>query len=623
MKNITTILWVIAVIVLSIVSCTFAYNQEQQEAYQWAYNYGITTQPTIEAANLNWNLTRQAFSKMVVNYLENVVWIKQTTSASCNFTDETAITNNLRPYAKKTCTYKIMWSDWTAFNPMNPVSRAQLWTVLSRIIRGNEYNNSWRWYYIYHFNMLKQNWIMNNTNNPSALAKRWDVLIMLKRIYEKFGSNVYMNGWKANSSYVVSKQTNTIEKVDTIKSSDNSSGNYISTAYNNSNVIYTSKDGTKYYYDDKFLSMLKDTAEKKWESSLADYLKIEAEYFKNWLDQLADLEDEDLLKSIWIDVDDIDPDKMTTKEKQELLKNLKSALNKVIDENKTKNNNLLKDLEKITKNIKNDKFWLKEKYDKTKTFMESSNEFLDLYSESILDLIEFVLTKKGDANSEEWVAQAFWLIWIALAYQWAAQEYQKYVEEWGTNTIKLLLSEPDNSNKTSTNTNNSSSSSNSSGKVSSSSDKSWIEEATKDWKWDIFKAEDLVSKKEDKHSAYVKLEKRTLFIDEEYDYILKIWPEFIWYTMEVYYNDINEVAEIYIRSSSNDIRFQVRTKPREDCKYINFSYWNEYIWWANDERVFTRYSRYKNDWVELITNTKSWKTVDELEKQHDCKAQWY
>jgi hypothetical protein len=33
-------------------SCTFAYTQEQQEAYQWAYNYGITTQPTIEAANL-------------------------------------------------------------------------------------------------------------------------------------------------------------------------------------------------------------------------------------------------------------------------------------------------------------------------------------------------------------------------------------------------------------------------------------------------------------------------------------------------------------------------------------------------------------------------------------------
>ncbi|MBR4633979.1 hypothetical protein IKO50_03330 [bacterium] len=47
---------------------------------------------------------------------------------------------------------------------------------------------------------------------------------------------------------------------------------------------------------------------------------------------------------------------MTKQEKQELIKKFKIALGKVIDENKSKNNQLLKDLEKITKNIKNDKF---------------------------------------------------------------------------------------------------------------------------------------------------------------------------------------------------------------------------------------------------------------------------
>ena len=93
--------------------------------------------------------------------------------------------------------------------------------------------------------------------------------------------------------------------------------------------------------------------------------------------------------------------------------------------------------------------------------------------------------------------------------------------------------------------------------------------------------------------------------------------------MEVYYNDIEEVGSIDIRTKSNNIWFQVRINPRENCKYINFSYGNEYIWWANDERVFTRYSTYKSDRAELITNVKSWKSVDELEKQHNCKAQWY
>ena len=448
MKKIFSILWGISAIVLSAISCTFAYTQEQIDAYQWAYKHGITTQPNIEAAKLNWNVTRQAFAKMVVNYLENVVWVKQTTSNSCKFTDESKITNDLRPYTRKTCAYDIMGSNWSDFRPMNPLTRAQLWTVLSRILRWDEYNNGGKWYYIYHLNMLKEKWIMNSTKNPDAYAKRWDVLVMLKRMYEKFGSNVHMNlgNTSSNSSNIINVGTgdNSFSF-----STENDDDDYISTVYDNSNVIYTSKDGTKYYYDDKFLSMLKDTADKKWESDLTDYLKIEAEYFKNWLDQLADLDDEDILESMWIDIDDIEPDEMTKQEKQELIKKFKIALGKVIDENKSKNNQLLKDLEKITKNIKNDKFWLKEKYSKTKTFMEASNEFLDLYSESILDLIELALMKEEGDESDEWIAQAFWLIWIALAYQWTAQEYQTYVEEWAVNTIKLLdweLSGSSNSN---------------------------------------------------------------------------------------------------------------------------------------------------------------------------------
>ena len=145
MKKIFTLLWGISVVALSTISCTFAYTQEQQEAYQWAYQHGITTQPTIEAANLNWNLTRQAFAKMVVNYLE-AAWVKQATSVSCSFPDENKITNDLRPYVRKTCALKIMWSNWVAFKPTDSVDRAQLWTVLSRILWWEEYNSNGKWY---------------------------------------------------------------------------------------------------------------------------------------------------------------------------------------------------------------------------------------------------------------------------------------------------------------------------------------------------------------------------------------------------------------------------------------------------------------------------------------------
>ncbi len=435
MKKIFSLLWGISVIVLSAVSYTFAYTQEQREAYEWAYKNGITTQSNIQTANLNWRITRQALSKMIVNYLENVAWVKWEWLNFCAFTDENKITKNLKYYTKKICAYKIMWTNKSTFKPTQPVNRAQLWTVLSRILRWDEYNSEGKWYYIYHLNALKQKWVMNDIKNPKGYVSRWDVLIMLKRMSESFGSNVYLN-WNSIPAYdtTLKKTNSTWNKINT----SNYENEYISELYSNSNVIYTWKDGTKYYYDYKFLNLLKNVAKKKWESDLVNYLEIEAEYFKNWLDQLANLDDEELLKAMWIDADNIDPDNMTDKQKQELIKKFKTGFSKIIKENKDRNTETLKSLEKVAKSISNDKFWLKEKYKKTKEFIEASNSFLDLYSESMFTLIEIALSDDEEAKSEEWAAQAFWLIWVALIYQWEAQEYQKYVEEWWASTLKLL-----------------------------------------------------------------------------------------------------------------------------------------------------------------------------------------
>lgn len=436
MKKVWNFIWAIGIVTLFIISHTFAYTQEQQEAYQRAYQNEIISQPDIQAAHLNWMVTRQALSKMIINYLENAVWIAWNISDLCSFTDERKITNDLKYYTKKICAYKIMWKDQWEFNPAQPINRAQLWTILSRILWWDKYNSNGKWYYIYHVNALQDAGIMNNINNVSStLAKKWDVLIMLKRMYDKFGTNVYLNNsW---SSITTTTKPPQVANTGTKKTTQTSDNEYISNIYSNSNVIYTWKDWTQYYYDDKLLQLLGNAAQKKWETVLVDYLKIEAKYFKNGLDQLSSLDDEDLLKSIWIDVNKIDPNNMTTQEKQELIEKFKSALNKVIAENKDKNNKLLSDLEKVAQNIKNDKFWLKDKYKKTKTFIEASNNFLDVYSESIFNLMEIAL-KDNNENNEEWVAQTFWLLSIALAYQSSAEEYQSYVENRAIKTIKSL-----------------------------------------------------------------------------------------------------------------------------------------------------------------------------------------
>ena len=440
MKKLLNLICGIGIVVLSTISCTFAYTQEQREAYEWAYKYKITTQPTIEAAKLEWNITRQAFAKMIVNYLENVVWINQTSLTSCNFPDENKITNDLKAYTKKTCSYNIMWSNWSKFNPTNSLSRAQLWTVLSRILWWDENNTNGNNYYIYHLNALKQNWVMNKIDNPQKSTKRWDVLIMLKRIYDKFGSNIYMNSWN-NSVIYDTAPDNTINLV--INPSNNSS---TSELLSNSNVIYTWKDWRKYVYDDNFLNILKNTADKKWEKDLYEYLKIEASYYEDWLDQISNLDLDDLTESLGIN-EDVDPDSLTEKEKQELLKKVKDGIGKIVKENKNRNEEYIEKLEKVTKNISNDKFWLKEKYKKTKWFIDATVSFLNLYSETALNLLKLSLTSENwKVDDWEWMALAFTIIWTALAYQGEAQEYQWYIEEWATNTIKLLWWELDASN---------------------------------------------------------------------------------------------------------------------------------------------------------------------------------
>lgn len=430
MKKIFTLLWGISVVALSTISCTFAYTQEQQEAYQWAYQHGITTQPTIEAANLNWNLTRQAFAKMVVNYLENAAWSREANSINCSFPDENKITNDLRPYAKKTCALKIMWSNWVAFKPTDPVDRAQLWTVLSRILWGDMYNSNGKWYYIYHLNALKQQWIMNKIDNPQAYAKRWDVLIMLKRMYEKYNEI-------DDTKYLKDSSGNT--KVDTVITPVYQEDDYDDySSYSSNNVIYTWKDWTQYVYDAEFLNLLKNEANKKWESDLAKYLGIEADYFASWLDQLESLDLDNLPEMLWID-EDLDPETMTKKEKEALLKKIKDWVNKLIKENKNRNDEYVNKLEKVTKNISNDKFWLKEKFEQTKKFMDTTDSFLVLYSEIIFEVMEMALTSEDwEIDDEAWMGIVFWLMWAALAYEGEVEEYQAYLEDWATKTIKLL-----------------------------------------------------------------------------------------------------------------------------------------------------------------------------------------
>ena len=450
MKKVFGLLWWIGIVTLFTISYSFAYTQEEQDAYEWAYKYNITTQPTIETAKLEWNITRQAFAKMVINYLENVAWFEQTTTNYCSFPDEVKITSDLVPYAKKTCAYDIMWKDGNNFNPTKPLDKAQLWTVLSRILWWDGYNNNWKWYYIYHLNMLNSYGIMNN-DNPTSYIKRWEALIMLKRINEKFGSKIFI---KENQPFSYKVNQTTIQKTGQFsedqnisliytenlldKSDESTSGDYISNIYANSNIIYTWEDWKKYIYDATFLNLLKNIAQENSEWDLAKYLEIEASYYQSGFDQISNLDTDNLWEMLGID-EDINPKTMTAKGKENLIKKVKESVNKLVEENMNRNSEYLNNLQQITKNINDDKFWLKDKYNKTKEFIDTTDSFLILYSEIISELMKITLTSSWEIKDEDGMNIVLWLMWAALTYQWEAEKYQEYIENWSKNVIKILI----------------------------------------------------------------------------------------------------------------------------------------------------------------------------------------
>ena len=98
-------------------------------------------------------------------------------------------------------------SDWIvpqkSFRPNDIVTRAQFWTILSRLIFGDAYNISWNnsdLYYIKHLQALNDNWIMKMIEYPEMPEVRGWVMLMLQRTYETWIIDRYRMLHNANNT---------------------------------------------------------------------------------------------------------------------------------------------------------------------------------------------------------------------------------------------------------------------------------------------------------------------------------------------------------------------------------------------------------------------------------------
>ena len=159
---------------------------ENEQAYDFAHTYWITTKTSVESAEMNKPLTRIQMAKMLSNYAMNVMWRKPDISKwTVKFND---VTNKMdKSYDNDvTLSYQlwIMWQNMpnNNFRPNDEVTRAEFVSAFSRMLYNTsdgEYRSTSK-YYIHHMEKLKWEWIVTN-DNPNMKEKRWYVMLMLLR----------------------------------------------------------------------------------------------------------------------------------------------------------------------------------------------------------------------------------------------------------------------------------------------------------------------------------------------------------------------------------------------------------------------------------------------------------
>ena len=165
--------------------------------YEWVKQNWITSMDSFEKSDPEGLLTRWYLAKMVVNYMVNVLWRKVPfdVTYNCvhwwdNVTDWES--DEISDYATKACAFWVMWigMEDNKFLPNNIVTRAEFWTVISRMLWWDEYNiidEDNRLYYEEHLMILKKNNIMTQIEDPEV---RWEirkwVWLVFRRVSEKF-----------------------------------------------------------------------------------------------------------------------------------------------------------------------------------------------------------------------------------------------------------------------------------------------------------------------------------------------------------------------------------------------------------------------------------------------------
>ncbi|MDR0859436.1 MAG: hypothetical protein LBO09_00160 [Candidatus Peribacteria bacterium] len=154
-----------------------------------AKHYGISTISTYEDARISDGILRQEMAKMISTYAIKLLnKIPDPDKVACaQFQDISEVPAELQPYIVQSCELGLMGMDGDGvgiqenFFPNRTITRAEVGTILSRLLRGEIYatQKGDETYYGRHLQALKKAGIMNFISNPDMLELRGNILLML------------------------------------------------------------------------------------------------------------------------------------------------------------------------------------------------------------------------------------------------------------------------------------------------------------------------------------------------------------------------------------------------------------------------------------------------------------
>ena len=160
-------------------------NTELRDAYTYAYLRGMTTQPTIQQADLHRGLTRAEMAKMMSVFAVKVLGKSPVLTGTVDYKDLNQVNGDLTGYIQQAYQLQIMGIDAKGnpianFNPNAQVTRAEFATVLSRVLYGDKNNQEGANFAEKHLEALKAAGMLKDTTPTMKELRGW-VMLMLMR----------------------------------------------------------------------------------------------------------------------------------------------------------------------------------------------------------------------------------------------------------------------------------------------------------------------------------------------------------------------------------------------------------------------------------------------------------